>query len=261
MTTKLALSGLVTLVLSVASAGAMASEFSWPKGQKAAVSLSYDDSLNSQLDYAVPALNANNIKASFYLMLSSPVVGERLEEWRAVAAQGHELGNHTIYHACSKTQPGTDWVLPYNDMDKRVVQQMRDEIVVSNAFLKAIDGKEVRTMAPPCGHTQTLDGDYIPAILGDFVAIKGAEKGYPNGFIAYALPDGQSGKELIDFVKTSAKGGGVVNIIFHGVGGDHLSVSASAHKELVEFLANNRETYWTDTYLNIMSHLNAKSKK
>lgn len=236
-------------------AAVQASEFRWPGGQKAAVSLSYDDALNSHLDNAVPTLNKHNIKASFYLMMASPVVGERLDEWRAIAKHGHELGNHTIYHACSKSQPGTDWVHPYNDMDKRVVQQVREEIIVANAFLKAIDGQDVRTMAPPCGHTKTLDGDYIPAVLEDFVAIKGAEVGLPEGFVAYALPDGQSGKELIDFVKKSAKSGGVVNIIFHGIGGDHLSVSNEAHTQLIEFLDKNRDVYWADTYMNIMSYV------
>lgn len=251
--------GLFFILLLVAPSATFASDFRWPNGQKAAVSLSYDDALNSQLDNAIPVLNEHNIKASFYLMLASPVVGERLEEWRAAAKQGHELGNHTIYHACSKSQPGTDWVRPYNDMDKRVVQQVYDEISVSNAFLKAIDGKDTRTMTPPCGHTKTLDGDYIPAVLEDFVAIKGAEVGLPAGFTAYAIPDGQSGKELIEFVKKSAENGGIVNIIFHGIGGDHLSVSNKAHKELITFLAENKETYWADTYINIMRYV-AKQK-
>lgn len=246
-------------VLGVSSLSA-AQKLTWPNGQQAAVSLSYDDALNSQLDNAVPVLNANGIKASFYLMLASPVVPARLAEWRAVAKQGHELGNHTLYHACSKSQPGTDWVKDFNNMDKRVVEQMRDEIVVANAFLHAIDGKLERTMTPPCGHTKTLDGDYVPAIEAEFVAIKGNEKNFPEGFISYALPDGQSGKELIAHVKQAAKNGGVVNIIFHGIGGDHIAVSSAAHQELIEFLAANRNQYWTDTYLNIMTYVNNQSQ-
>lgn len=248
-------------ILGCFSFNATAQEFAWPNGQKAAVSLSYDDALNTHLDNVVPALNKHGVKASFYLMLASPVVGERLDEWRAVAAAGHELGNHTIYHACSKSLPGTDWVLPYNNIDKRVVQQMREEIVIANMFLKAIDGKERRTMAPPCGHTKTLDGNYVPAVADLFVAIKGNETNLPNGFAAYALPDGNTGKELIEFVEKSSKNGGVVNIIFHGVGGDHLSVSTKAHEALLAYLANNKDKYWADTYINIMSHANEFYKK
>lgn len=244
------------LAITLCTPSTYANELTWPQGQQAAVSLSYDDALNTQLDNAIPVLNQHEIRASFYLTMASPVVAARLDEWRAVARQGHELGNHTIYHACSKSQPGTDWVLPYNNMDKRLVQQVREEVLVANGYLKAIDGESQRTMAPPCGHTDTQDGNYIPAIASDFVAIKGAETGYPDGFITYLMPDGHTGQQLIEYVKHSARSGGVVNIIFHGIGGDHLSVSSEAHRELVEYLARHKATYWADTYLNIMSHLN-----
>ncbi|MDZ7928319.1 MAG: hypothetical protein U5L46_15255 [Agrobacterium sp.] len=68
------------------------------------------------------------------------------------------------------------------------------------------------------------------------------------------------GAELIKHVKQAAKNGGVVNIIFHGIGGDHIAVSSTAHQELVEFLAANRDKYWTDTYLNIMTYVNNQSQ-
>ena len=52
--------------------------FTWPDGQKMAISLSYDDALNSQLDNAIPALNRHGLVASFYLTLASPTVRQRL---------------------------------------------------------------------------------------------------------------------------------------------------------------------------------------
>jgi len=229
--------------------------FSWPDGARAAVSLSYDDALNSQLDNVVPALKQRGLHASFYLMLSSPVVAARLDEWRETAKQGNELGNHTIVHSCSKSQPGTDWVLPHNDIDTRTVEEIATEIRVSNGYLHAIDGRTRRTLTPPCGHTETANGSYLPAVRDQFVAIKSDERGYPDGFIAYALPSGATGDELIDFVKQNAKHGGVVNIIFHGIGGDHLAVSTEAHNKLLDFLAANQDTYWTDSYINIMTYL------
>jgi hypothetical protein len=47
----------------------------------------------------------------------------------------------------------------------------------------------------------------------------------------------------------------MVNFTFHGIGGDYLSISADAHQELVRFLAEHRDQYWTDTFLNIMVHV------
>lgn len=242
-----------------ATSAACSDSFTWPDGAKAAVSLSYDDTLNSQLDNALPTLNEHGIRASFYLILASPVLYERLEEWRAVAAQGHELGNHTIYHPCSASQPGNDWVRPHNDMDKRTVEQMRGEVAVANTFLKAIDGKTERTMTPPCGHLMTSDGNYLPAVEELFVAIKGADKGLPQGLAVYAVPSDVSGEELIRIVERAAERGGMANIIFHGIGGDHLAVSTQAHDQLIRYLAGHRETYWTETYLNIMKYVQRKT--
>lgn len=232
-----------------------AAEFKWPNGEKAAISLSYDDALNSQLDNAVPTLNTYNIKVSFYLMLASEALSPRLDEWRALATQGHELGNHTIYHPCSASRPNRDWVQPHADMDKRTVEHMQAEIAVANAFLKALDGKTERTYTPPCGDLNTKDGNYIPAVRSTFVAIKGDDANLPSGFSSYILPNGQSGKELISLVENAAKNGGLVNVIFHGIGGDHLSVSTEAHGELIKYLAENRKTYWTDSYINIMKYV------
>lgn len=59
--------------------------FQWPQQQKAAVSLGYDDALNSQLDNVIPALDKAGLKGSFYLQLSNPAVGKRMDEWRAAA--------------------------------------------------------------------------------------------------------------------------------------------------------------------------------
>ena len=232
-----------------------AAELHWPDGQKAAISLSYDDALNSQLDNAVPALNKHGIKASFYLMLASDALSPRLDEWRALAGQGHELGNHTIYHPCSASRPNRDWVRPHADMDKRTIEHMQAEIALANTFLKALDGKTERTFTPPCGDLMTADGNYIPAVRSTFVAIKGDDANLPSGFSSYILPNGQSGKELISLVENAAKNGGLVNVIFHGIGGDHLSVSTEAHGELIKYLAENRKTYWTDSYINIMKYV------
>lgn len=249
----------VTFALSLASLALTATvqaagPITWPGKAKAAVSLSYDDALNSQLDNAVPALTKYGIKASFYPILSSPVVMERLPEWRALAANGYELGNHTLFHACAKSKPDRDWVAAHNDLDKKTMAQMREELLTANSFLHAIDGKTERTLTPPCLDWDVADGNFVETLSGLFVGIKGAEK-IPEQYKSMLLPEGVTGKELINFVKKSARNGGLVQIIFHGINGDHLSVSKEAHEELLKFLAENRETYWTDTYINIARHL------
>lgn len=251
------------LYVAIASVGSHAQAgFAWPHGAKAAVSLAYDDTLAPQLDTALPALNAHGLKASFYLQLASPLLTTRLSDWRAAARHGHELGNHTLFHQCSASKPGRDWVAAENDLDKLSAQQLVQQIRLGNSMLFAIDGETERTFTAPCGDALAGGQPYLPLLVNDFVGIKAKIGGIVADmalFDVYAVPViapvGSSGAELIDLVKQAAQRGTMVNFTFHGIGGDHLSVSTQAHEELLAYLAANRDIYWTDTFINIVRYV------
>jgi peptidoglycan/xylan/chitin deacetylase (PgdA/CDA1 family) len=229
--------------------------FTWPKHYKAAVSLSYDDGLYSQIHNAIPELDKHNLKASFYLTLASPAVDEYMEVWRAAANNGHELGNHTVYHPCRGSLPNRDWVNPLHDTDKNTVVEMVEQVTLANTMLKAIDGKKDRTFTIPCGDLLASDGNYVERVRPKFVAIKANNPDLPKKFDLLFTPENVTGKQLIDFVKKAEQQGGIANILFHGIGGDHLTVSTKAHAELLDYLANHKDIYWTDTYINIMQYV------
>lgn len=264
----LALAGAMLLALPAASIAAGAAAFSWPGGQRAAVSLAYDDALDSQLDNALPALDRAGLKASFYLQLSNPAVARRMAEWRAAARRGHELGNHTLFHQCSGSQPDRAWVAAHRDLDTTSVEQVKDQAIVANTMLHAIDGRRERTFTAPCGDLLAGGRPYLAAIASEFVAIKaGAADAVPasmSGVDPYAVrvfaPVGMSGAQLIALVKAAGASGTMVNFTFHGIGGDYLAVSDQAHRELLAYLAANRKLYWTDTFLNIMKHVKAQQR-
>ena len=253
-------------ILSLACNFSLANDLTWPNGEKAAVTLSYRDSLSSQLEHAVPVLNKYGLKGAFYLALSSPDFHKHFSEWKKVATQGHELGNQTLYHPCSGSKPDRDWVLPYRDLDHYQLNEIVDEIKTANVFLHAIDGKTHRTFGFPCGENIAGGKDFWPEVKPLFSAMMvgpGEKITSMASVNIHKMTDWPvydvTGKELIDYVKDAAENGTIANITFHGVGGDYLKVSPKAHEQLVRYLADNQDVYWVDTFYNVTRYIdNAK---
>lgn len=236
--------------------------FAWPEGRKAAVSLAYDDALDSQLDNAIPALDKFGLKGSFYLQLSRDPVRNRMADWRAAAAHGHELGNHTLFHQCSASLPDRDWVEPRRNLDTTTAAQMKDQVILANTMLNAIDGKQERTMTVPCGDVMAAGQNYVEGVESEFVGIKLGNGGVTPDMAALdpsavtvVAPTGVTGKQLIAVVEAAAHQGTMANFTFHGIGGDYLTVSNQAHEELLAYLAQHRDVYWVDTFVEIMKYV------
>jgi len=258
----------VGLALSAQVSLAAEKSFTWPNGAKAAVNLAYDDALDSQLDNAIPVLNKYNIRGTFYLNVVSPTLKVRLDDWRAAAKKGHELGNHSIFHQCSKSSPGREWVPADRDLDKVSAIQMQDQVKVANAFLHAVDGKTERTYTPPCIDLNAGGSNYVDGLKSEFVAIKAGFGGVTPDMktldpyvVPVDFPSGVTGEQLIAVVKEAAAKGTMANFTFHGIGGDHIVVSKEAHEELVKYLAENKNIYWTDTFVNIMKYVKTQQQK
>ena len=81
-------------------------QIQWPAGKKAAIMLTYDDGCHTQWENVVPALNEHGFKGTFFLM-GCYLTEQDIPQWRRVSQQGHELGNHTIYHACNDSKADT----------------------------------------------------------------------------------------------------------------------------------------------------------
>ena len=244
---------------------AAAAPFAWPHGEKAAVSLAYDDAIDSQLDNAIPALDRVGLKGSFYLTLANPSLRNRLDEWRAAAAHGHELGNHTLFHFCSAKAAGHEWVTPELDLDSVSAARMVAQVKLANTMLHAIDGRTERTFTVPCGDRLAQGGDYVDLVRSEFVAIKsgaGAVVADMDTLDPYAVgvtaPEGVTGAQLIALAQRAAQAGTMINFTFHGIGGDYITTSRQAHEELLAYLAAHRDVYWTDTFINIMKHVKSQ---
>ncbi|AHM63322.1 polysaccharide deacetylase [Flammeovirgaceae bacterium 311] len=235
----------------------------WNK-KKCAVVLTYDDALNVHLDQVVPALDSLELKGTFYLTAAAAPFTQRLEEWKQVAANKHELANHTLFHPCNGSRPGRSFVTPDYDLATYSVRRITDEIRMTNATLEAIDGKKERTFAYPCGDTSAGDSSFVDAIRGDFIAARGVQsvlvqKDNVDLFnVGSFMINGQTGDELIELVKNAMQTKSMVVFLFHGVGGEHgLNVSLEAHSKLLHFLKEHEKEIWTTTFLEAAKHIKA----
>ncbi|HEX5171587.1 MAG TPA: polysaccharide deacetylase family protein [Cyclobacteriaceae bacterium] len=236
----------------------------WNK-KKCAVVLTYDDALNIHLDQVIPALDSFNFKATFYLTGYSPGFSNRIADWRKVAKNGHELGNHTLFHPCTGG-PGREWVSAERDLSHYTVKRIEDEIKMNNILLQSVDGKTRRTFAYPCGDTDAGGTSYVDAIKDDFAAARGTREGMVSrGTIdlfnidCYAM-NGQTGEEMIDIVRKALKQGGLVVFLFHGVGGEHnLNVSLRNHSQLLHFLKENEKEIWIAPLIDVVDYIQTKN--
>lgn len=211
--------------------------------KQCAVVLTYDDAIDVDLDNVIPALDSVKLKGTFYLIGSSPVINKRLNEWRSAAKNGHELGNHALFHPCDGSLPGRSFVSPEHDLSKYSVAREVDEIRITNTLLKAIDGKDKRTFAYPCGDRKIGDVFFYDQLKTDFVAARGVGSGMQNAaevaldnVDCYGI-NGQSADYMIDLVKKAQQLHTLLVFLFHGVGGGHnINVSLSAHRQLLHYL-------------------------
>jgi len=246
-------------LLAVSLLASQAQARQWPGGKQAAMVLTYDDALPSDLDIAIPALDAAGLKGTFFLV-GDALVPEQIERWRAAAAEGHELGNHTVRHACPQAN-----YPPASKLDTSEaydVPTMLAEIRTMNTMLTAIDGKLQHSFATPCGQHLAGGVDYLPQLRAGGLVRYTRSAGWPGGKVLDPMnvpcrwfDEKATGADMIAAVESAARSGDLLVLGFHGVGGDYLKVSAQAHAQLLAYLKEHTDTIWVAPFSTVMDYV------
>ncbi len=234
----------------------------WPRHKQAAVVLTFDDALASQLDIAIPLLDERNLKATFYISGDAATLETRLEEWRRAAATGHELGNHTLFHPCQSRGETRNWLPDRYKMEHYTKADLLKELRIANVLLHAVDGKSERSFAYTCGDSYVGENEHFAADLQDMFPAARDIGDMPTsldslnlGQVPSIAAQFMSGDELIAPVKHAEQNGTMAVFLFHGIDEGHLPITESALTQLLDYLAANRDRIWTDTFLNVMQHI------
>lgn len=237
----------------------------WPNGAKCAVSLSYDDSLPVHHQRVAPLLEQHGLRGTFYLVvrpLESP------DAWRGVAARGHELGNHSLFHPCRRDASMASWLPEYYDLADYTPGRFRDELAVANLVLDLLDGGRPRTYGNNCtqltigrgAQEQPMD----PILAQLFVAARGNITNRPVDparpvftRLGHYSGDSKTFAQLRAEIEAARARGEWIIYMFHGVGaGTHnLFVDDSEHRQLIEWLDRERTSIWTAPVVDVAHHL------
>lgn len=227
----------------------------WPGECRAAVSLTFDDGLPSQLERAVPMLNEADLQATFYVCPRGDDFLEKLAPWREVPKGGHEIGNHTMSHTCARAfraDPAAHGLedMALADMDKEIAESRRrlQELVP--------DQKDMSFCYPcymehvGCGPTRQ---SYVPVVARHHIAGRGkGEFPFANHpatvdlHYAWSWPaERMAASEMIGLAETCVADNRWGILTFHGIGEGRLSVTESDLRDLVNYLRANHERIWS----------------
>ncbi|HEU4901273.1 MAG TPA: polysaccharide deacetylase family protein [Flavisolibacter sp.] len=241
--------------------------------RKAIICLTYDDGLQSQLSTVLSQLDSAGLKGTFFLNSiqgSSEVIGETspaIAAWTNAAINGHELANHTLFHACPEK---LGWQKAFA-IESYTVDKMIAEIKTENALLALLDPKRKRrAFAFPCNNFMIGGTDYTGIIKKQQLVSYGRAGGDRTAVIAdfhhintmkmpsWMVEEGTSLAELIDFAERVKKAGGMGIYQFHGIGAEFFKISKETHRAFLDYLKAHPDDYWVATFSAAMDMVTSK---
>lgn len=243
-------------------------------GGRAIIVLTYDDAIESQLYVAIPQLDSVGLKGTFFL---NSIMGQtdaftesKVFGWKKASQNGHELGNHTLFHPCPEKY---GWPMEIA-IESYTMDKLLKEIQLTTQFLNILEDKNIeRAFAFPCNNTIVGGHDYSEK-LKEQKLVKYARTGADRTSIIYdfktlntmkvpswLVEEGTTLEELINFAKEVKAKGKMGIYQFHGIGSSYFKISATTHRQFLEYLKANQADYWVTTFSNAMDYATSKEKK
>lgn len=236
-----------------------ASIFPWPRGARAAVSLTYDDAVQTQRRHAARQLKEHRLPGTFFMTGTSPDLVAHPGAWQEMLQAGHELASHTMHHPCDCKH---EWVPRGYTIQDYDLPRMRAELEQTLELLSGLGVAAPYTFAYPCGETSVGKEpvSYVPLVAQLFLAARSVEAQIADPWrvpleLVPAHDGAKSADELIALVDRAEAEGGWLVFLFHGVGGDHLPVTLEAHEGLLAYLAQSRGQVWTERFGTVARHV------
>ena len=235
----------------------------WPEDRVAAISLTFDDGLNTHVDVVGPTLKRHHLHGTFFVATGLGPWEKRQPEWGLLAEQGNELGSHTVHHPCllEEIEPHSQNYTP--EMMEAEVRESAESVAQVAHNTRGV------TFAYPCDdlsfgppREQARNSALYLRYVSEYAF--GARDGGPG---APQDPDDLSILTIGDLGPTEGKDFAALLAVtapvirqgqwgvfcFHGVGGDYLTITAETLDELAGYLEKHSEI-WTATFGDVLRY-------
>lgn len=213
------------------------------KGDKpAAVSFTFDDGSQNQVDIALPIFDEFGIKATFYVVPGltrdrkddplprgarrSRQGGVSWEEWQAVAEEGDEIGNHSLDHARLTAVRNPD--------------RLRCEVFDSSGLIAAKIGQPPLTFAYPY---YKANSRVRAMVLEDHIAAR--EQGTPYGGMFFTAAKANS------YIDHAIRKRTWLIPVLHGVEEGYAPIKRETLRKHLQYVKEREAELWIDTFANV----------
>ena len=236
-------------------------KFPWPEGKKMALSLTFDDARLSQIDTGIPLLDKYGVKATFYISPESML--KRTDGWKKAMVNGHDIGNHSVYHPCS----GNFAWSRYRALEEYTLQKMKSELDSASRLINEVLGIQPVSFAYPCGQTFIGRGagvqSYVPLIASMFESGRGWMNEAPNdpwfcdlAQLNASELDGKSFDQVLKLIETAKTDGHWLILAGHEMNDEGRQTSLLKTIEaLCKYATDSSNEIWIDNVHNVASYV------
>ncbi len=220
----------------------------WKGDRKAAFSIGGDDSLRSQLFFAIPEMDRRGIRGTWWVNpgRGGPVNFKNEDDawaqcwiacyadWVSAASRGHDFANHTLHHlgaaSCAEAE-----------------QEIGE---TARAIWKANPRQRLQLFDRGGGTTWEISDLELAEILARYDCVDGRGGGIEDP----TWEVNPSADTLCGYVEAALREGGWHHVAFHGIGPDCEwggPVDGSAFVALLDYLVEKRAQVWSGTHTEV----------
>ncbi len=220
----------------------------WKEDRQAAFSVGGDDSLRSQLYFAIPKMDRRGIRGTWWV---NPGRGGAINykgdddtrancwiscfaDWKAAAARGHDFANHTMKHLGAAD---------YAEADREIGETAR-------VIWRTNPRQRLQLFDRGGGTTWQITEEQLTGILNKYDCVQGRGGGTEDP----TWEVNPNAETLRGYVDAAVREGTWHHVAFHGIGPNCEwggPVAGDAFIALLNYLTEKRDQVWTGTHTEV----------